>query len=285
MANKYLTPEQETEFIRQLEQESQGGVPDGGALTPGEEQQAFQEGAQMAAADAQNGQLPAVDAPAQPTDQTQTADAGAQLLSSLGFGSLEELVNAYKETLRSGSELREMLTQISALQQAMENDEQLDPNNPQDQMRIIARNEMKPVLDKQKADARNRLIQDKWNSSEAAKAADLADHMPDIQAILSANPGWALDGEGFQRAYDAARSKKYRSEKALMDDPEFLKRAASNEQVKKLVLEEHLQNIARTGDAIPQGITGGGSTPLTGKETITSMEEAKRKLQHMLGLK
>lgn len=283
MANKYLTPEQEAQFVRDLE--SQGGVPDGGALTPGEEQQAFQEGAQMAAADAQNGQMPAVDAPAQPADQTQTADAGAQLLSSLGFGSLEELVNAYKETLRSGSELREMLTQISALQQAMENDEQLDPNNPQDQMRIIARNEMKPVLDKQKADARNRLIQDKWNSSEAAKAADLADHMPDIQAILSANPGWALDGEGLQRAYDAARSKKYRSEKALMDDPEFLKRAASNEQVKKLVLEEHLQNIARTGDAIPQGITGGGSTPLTGKETITSMEEAKRKLQHMLGLK
>ena len=283
MANKYLTPEQEAEFIRQLE--SQGGVPDEGALTPGEEQQAFQEGAQMAAADAQNGQMPVVDAPAQPNDQPQTADAGAQLLSSLGFGSLEELVNAYKETLRSGSELREMLTQISALQQSLDNEEQLDPNNPQDQMRIIARNEMKPVLEKQKADARNRLIQEKWNSSEAAKAADLSEHMPDIQSILSANPSWALDGEGLQRAYDAARSKKYRSEKALMDDPEFLKRAASNEQVRKLVLEEHLQNIARTGDAIPQGITGGGSTPLTGKETITSMEEAKRKLQHVLGMK
>ena len=283
MANKYLTPEQEAEFIRQLE--SQGGVPDGAALTPEEEQQAVQEGAEMAAADAQNGQMPVVDAPAQLNDQPQTADTGAQLLSSLGFGSLEELANAYKESMRTGSEMREMLTQITAMQQAMSNDEQLNPNDPEDRMKLIVRNEMKPLLDKQKADARNRLVQEKWGKSAAASAADLSEHMPEITAMLQANPHWSMDEEGLQRAYDAVRSKKYRSEKSFMDDPEFLKKVASNEQVKKLVLEDHLQNIARTGDAIPQGITGGGSTPLTGKETITSMEEAKRKLAHMLGMK
>lgn len=281
MGNKYLTPEQEAEFMRQL---SQGGALDESALTPEEQQQAVQEGAQMAAEDAASGQMPVADAPAA-AEPTPEVNADAQLLQSLGFGSLDELANAYKETLRTGSEMREMLTQLAALQQAMDNEDDLDPNNPEDQMRRVIRSEFAPMLEKQKADVRNRLVQEKWSQSEAAKAADLSEHMPDIQAILSANPKWAMDEEGLQRAYDAARSKKYRSEESLMGDAEFLKRVAANPDVKKAVLEEYLQGVARTGDAIPQGITGGGNTPLTGRETITSMETAKNKLAQMLGMR
>lgn len=279
----YLTPEQEAEFIKQLE--SQGGALDGGALTPEEQQQAVQEGAQMAAEDAANGQMPGADAPAQPMEQAPEANADARLLQSLGFGSLDELANAYKETLRTGSEMREMLTQIAALHQAMENNDELDPNNPEDQMRRVVRSEFAPLYEKQKADIRNRLIQEKWGQSAAAKADDLSEHMDEIQAMLKSNPRLAMDEDGLQRAYDAVRSKKYRSEASLMADAEFLKKVAANPEVKKAVLEEHLQGVARTGDAIPQGITGGGNTPLTGRETITSMNDAKNKLAQMLGMR
>lgn len=279
----YLTPEQEAEFIKQLE--SQGGALDGGALTPEEQQQAVQEGAQMAAEDAANGQMPGADAPVQPTEQAPEANADARLLQSLGFGSLDELVNAYKETLRTGSEMREMLTQIAALHQAMENNDELDPNSPEDQMRRVVRSEFAPLYEKQKADIRNRLIQEKWGQSAAAKADDLSEHMDEIQAMLKSNPRLAMDEDGLQRAYDAVRSKKYRSEASLMADAEFLKKVAANPEVKRAVLEEHLQGVARTGDAIPQGITGGGNTPLTGRETITSMTDAKKKLAQMLGMR
>lgn len=279
----YLTPEQEAEFIKQLE--SQGGALDGGALTPEEQQQAVQEGAQMAAEDAANGQMPGADAPAQPTEQTPEVNADARLLQSLGFGSLGELANAYKETLKTGSEMREMLTQFAALHQAMENNDELDPNNPEDQMRRVVRSEFAPLYEKQKADIRNRLIQEKWGQSAAAKADDLSEHMDEIQAMLKSNPRLAMDEDGLQRAYDAVRSKKYRSEASLMADAEFLKKVAANPEVKRAVLEEHLQGVARTGDAIPQGITGGGNTPLTGRETITSMTDAKNKLAQMLGMR
>lgn len=282
MANKYLTPEQEAEFIKNLE--SQGGVPDGGALSPQEQQQAIQEGAQMAAADAQNGNLPEAEAPAeQPDAAAQQENAYAQMLTQLGFGSVDELANAYKETLRSQSEMRELLTQITALQQAMGNEEQLDPNNPDDRVKLIARNEMAPLLERQKADARNRLVQEKWNASDAAKAADLSELMPEIQAYLTSNPKYSIDEDGLQRAYDAVRSKKYKSEESLANDPDFLKRMAGNEQIKKMVIEEHLKEIARNGEAAPQPITDGGSTPLTTKKTVSGMEEAKRKLLSMLG--
>lgn len=281
MAN-YLTPEQEAQFIKDLQ--SQGGVPEGGALTPDQQQQAIQEGAQMAAADAQNGAVPGADAPANGQDQAaQQQNADAQLLSQLGFGSVDELANAFREAAKNASEMRDMLTHITAIQQAAGNEEQLDPNNPDDRARIIARQEMKPLLDKEMANARNRLVQEKWNASDAAKAADLAELMPDIQAYLQKNPRYAVDEDGLQRAYDAVRSGRYRSEKALMDDPEFLKRVASDEQVKKTVIEDYLQDIARNGEAVPQSISEGGSTPLTGKKQVSGMENAKQKLLSMLG--
>lgn len=281
MPNKYLTPEQEAAFIKDLE--SQGGVPDGGALSPEEQQQAIQEGAQMAAADAQNGTMPGADAPAEGQAAAQQEDANAQALSQLGFGSMDELVNAYKEASRTASEMRDMLTQISAIQQAVDNGEQLDPNDPDARFKQLIDSRMKPLLDSKKAEARNRLVQEKWRASDAAKAADLSNLMPEIQAYLTANPRYAVDEDGLQRAYDAVRSKMYKSEDTLTNDPEFLKRMADNEQIRKMVIEDHLQQIARNGEAVPQSITDGGSTPLTGKKTVSGMEQAKQKLLSMLG--
>lgn len=281
MANKYLTPEQEAEFIKDLE--SQGGVPDGGALPPDAEQQAIQEGAQMAAADAQNGTLPGADAPEKPDAATQQANADAQALGQLGFGSVDELVNAYREATRKESEMRSMLTEISAIQQALNNEEQIDPNDPDAKTKQMIQSAIKPLLDSKRAEARNHLIQEKWKSSAAASAADLADLMPDIQEYLKANPRYSVDEDGLQRAYDAVRSKRYKAEDTLTNDPEFLKRMAGNEQIRKAVIESYLQDIARNGEAAPQTITDGGSTPLTSKRQVSGMEQAKQKLFSMLG--
>ena len=101
MGNKYLTPEQEAEFMRQL---SQGGALDESALTPEEQQQAVQEGAQMAAEDAASGQMPVADAPAA-AEPTPEVNADAQLLQSLGclpsFPLLKQWQHSWKRTNRS----------------------------------------------------------------------------------------------------------------------------------------------------------------------------------------
>lgn len=275
----YLSAEQKAEFIKNLE--AQSGATEGNVLPPEAQQQALQEGAQMAEADAQNGDLPTE---ANVPPETVPENVDNKTLSQLGFGSVDELANAYREAVRSQSEMRDMLTQITAMEQAMGNEAQLDPNNPDDKVKLIVRGEIQPLLEKHRAEARNKLIQEKWSASDAAKASDIEELMPEIQAYLLAHPRYAVEDDGLQRAYDAVRSGKYRGENAMMADAEFLKRVAKDEQVRKMVIEDYLQDIARNGDALPQGIGSGGSMPMTGKKSnVNSMAQARQKLESMLG--
>lgn len=277
---EYLTPEQKAEFLKNLE--SQGGVPDGGALSPEEQQQAMQEGAQMAAADAQNGQLPEAGGPEAAQTETQAGVDGA-VLSQLGFTSLDELANAYRETLRTKSEMEGLLTELTAMQKAMENEDELG-DDQESQIRKVLRSDFKPMYDRMKADARNRVVQEAWKKSAEGKS-DLSELMGDIQAYLAEHSDLSMMEDGLDRAYHAVRSGKYRSEGALLSDPEFLKKVMDNPEVKKGVIEKYLQEVSRQGEAAPQTISDGGNTPLTAKKTASGMEQAKAKLAAMLGVK
>lgn len=293
MERGYLTPEQQQQFMAQLAQQEQqgasqdaqqGGGPDESALTPEEQQQAMEEGAQMAAADAQAGDAsqaePQTDAG---NGEQQEANPEQDTLSQLGFSSLEELANAYRDTLRSTSELKEMLTQLTALQQATDNAESLE-DDPDAAIKRVIRTELKPMYEKARNDARNRLVQEKWKAS-SSRMTDLAEQMGDIKAYFDQHPELALSEDGLDRAYDAVRSAKYRSEADMMADPEFLKRAAANDKIREAVIEAYLQGLARNGDAAPQSITDGGNTPLTGRKTVSGMDQARSKLAAMLGMK
>lgn len=115
---------------------------------------------------------------------------------------------------------------------------------------------------------------------------DLTDMMPEITAFIQEHPELAVTNDGLRRAYDGVRSKNYRSEKQLLEDDKFIERMASNEKIKDAVIKEYLSTAARNGEGVPTSISGGGNVPLTGKKQApSSMEQAKRGLAQMLGIK
>lgn len=277
-----LTPEQQQELLNQLQQ--MDGVPsdDGGELPPEAQQEAAQQGMAMAQAAAEAGAMPGADASGQQAPAPEV-DASAQTLAKLGFASVDELAQAFEAASQGASQYKGMLAQLLAFQQAEQNEDDLDQTAPDYAIRKAIRDEMAPVHERLREDARNQMIQDAWGRS-ALDLPGISDEMPDIKAFLEANPHLATSEDGLRRAYEGVRSKKYRSEKEMLDDPEFIKRFASDERIKKAVLESHLGEIARLGDALPATIGDGGGTPLTGKRRApTEREQARAGLLKMLG--
>lgn len=275
MPNKYLNSEQEAQLASMLSQQApaEEGAPQEGAQAP-------------APADANGAPAPEapVDAGAPAADQ-QAQNPLVQELASLGISSIEELVERYKDRESKATEYKDMLAQLLAYQQALDNEEELDNSDPLDSVKKAVREEIKPLYDKLQSDARNKVVQEAWNK-DAKEMPDIADVMPEIAQFIAEHPDLAVSNDGLRRAYDSVRSGKYRTEDQMLADDEFVKRMANNEKVKQAVLQQHLSEIARTGDNVPNSIGSGGSVPLTGqKQAPNSMAQAKNGLAAMLGLK
>ena len=274
MANEYLNNEQQEQLMAMLGQEQPN--PDGsspGAAAPVEDNA----GAASAPLAAPAPALVDSGAPAQP-------DPNAAL-SELGVSSVEELVERYKERDSKANEYKDMLAQMLAYQQALDNEKELDPADPMNSVKKAVREEMAPLFEKLQADARNKVVQEAW-SKDAQNMPDIADVMPEITEFIAQHPNLAVADDGLRRAYDSVRSSKYRTEEQMLNDAEFVKRMASNEKIKDAVLKDHLSELSRNGEAVPNSIGAGGGVPLTGqKQAPDSMQQAKRGLAQMLGLK
>jgi len=212
-------------------------------------------------------------------------DPNAAALAELGVSSIEELVERYKEREGKANEYKDMLAQLLAYQQALNNESELESTDPLDSVKKAVREEIKPLYEKAEADARNKIVQDAWGK-DAKEMPDIADVMPEITQFIAEHPELALANDGLRRAYDSVRSAKYKTEAQMLADDEFVKRMAANEKVRDAVLKTHLSEIARSGENIPNSIGSGGEIPLTGqKQAPNSMQQAKRGLAQMLGLK
>ena len=255
---EYLTREQRAELERQL-----GGQ---GGLTEEQAQEAMNEGMQMARADMQrNGEQ--------------------EMLREYGFGSVEELLGAYDRMKAAVGDLRGMLEQLLALEKADRTAAEMDALHPEYAVRRRIELELRPMREQMKRAARSRMIQQDWMDS-AAQMRDLEALLPEIAEYIMRNPRYAGESDGLARAYDAVRSKKYRGEEELLLDPAFIERMAGSEPVKEAVLRAHMEELRR-GGGIPQSVGAGseaGKTPLTGRKPITGMEQAKKRLEAMLGV-
>lgn len=274
MADKYLNPDQEAQLATMLNQQTspEENAPQGGEPAP----------ADATGAPAPEQQAP-VDSGAPAPEPA--ADPIAQVLSELGVSSIEELATRYKERESKATEYKDMLAQLLAYQQALDNEEQLDNTDPLDSVKKAVREEIKPLYEKLQADARNKVVQEAWNK-DAKEMPDIADVMPEIAQFISEHPDLAVSDDGLRRAYDSVRSKKYKTEAQMLEDDEFVKRMANNEKIKEAVLQAHLSEIARNGDNVPNSIGAGGNVPLTGqKQAPDSMSKAKQGLAQMLGMK
>lgn len=267
MADKYLNDDQQAQLMNMLNQQPPESQP-----SP---EQAPVDGAAA----------PDVAAEAPVDSGAASPDPMANALSELGVSSVEELIERYKERDGKANEYQDMLSQLLAFQQSLNNTEELDPSDPMNSVKKAVREEMQPIYEKLQADTRNKLVQEAWGK-DAELLPDIADVMPEITEYIAAHPNLAVENDGLRRAYESVRSSKYRTEAQMLADDEFIKRMASNDKIKNAVLQAHLSELARNGENAPASIGSGGETPLSGQKTApNSMQQAKRGLAQMLGLK
>lgn len=252
---EYLSPEQRTELEKQLQQND---LPEDQAET------AFQQGALMAQEDEEREQE-------------------RRLLNEHGFENATQLLEAWQRTQAAVTELREMLERLTALEQADRTAAELDPMHPEYAVRRRIELELRPMREQAKQATRNRMIQQDWKES-AVEMQDLEQMLPEIAEYIMRNPRYAGESDGLRRAYDAVRSAKYRDEDAMLDDPEFISRMASDKRIREEVLRAHLDEIRKTGN-VPQAVgvdAERGKTPMTTKRSVNGMEQAKKRLEAAL---
>ncbi len=246
---QYLTPRQRQLFIDRLAEEN-----DAPQLSGDQREAALQQGADMARADMQD--MPD-DEGFFPEEDAQDG-AMAERLAALGFENAEQLADAYERLERRYAGLMDDVRRIEAAGRARRNERRLE-NDPS---------------------GRNRVIQAIW-ASRAEELEDIAQFLPEMSAYIAGHPECAMETDGLERAYDAVRSHRYRSEERLLDDPEAVKRLSADPRVREAVLSAHLAGIYKSAAALPAFIDDGGNTPLA-EPAKGGMDRAKAKLTAML---
>ena len=240
--NQYLTPEQRAQFEQQLTED---------VLTEQERQEAFGQGVDMAQADM---------AQAEAADEVAASAEDREALRRSGFDSVQALLDAYEQSQRSLHEAEDALTQLGALARALENGEQLAPES---------------------GETRSHRVQDAWKR-RAGLMRDLEGLLPEIAEYIMAHPAFAMEEDGLERAYNAVRAGKYKSEEELLADPENVKRLSADPRVKSAVLTAHLAEVYKAGKDLPAFIAAGGGIPAEADKPQDGMEAAKAKLEAML---
>ena len=248
---QYLTPEQRQRFIDRLAEEEE--TPQ---LTDAQRTNALQQGADMARADMQA-------APDETNffadEEAPEADPLAERLAALGFEDAQQLADAYERLSRRYADLLSDVRRAESVGRARRNEEALAPD----------------------PDGRNRVIRAAW-VSRAAELEDVMQFLPEMSAYITDHPECALETDGLERAYDAVRSHRYRSEERLLDDPETVKRLSADPRVREAVLTAHLAGIYKSAAALPAFIDDGGSIPVSASGK-GGMAKAKAKLTALLG--
>ena len=187
-------------------------------------------------------------------------DADKAALKDSGFASVQALLEAYEASQAQLNEAIEALKRLNALARALENGRAIEPETPE---------------------AHSGRVQKAWKA-RAGALRDLEALLPEIAEYILAHPERSLEEDGLERAYDAVRAAKYRSDEELLGDPESVKRLAADPRVKNAVLVAHLAETYRAGRDLPAFIAGGGSIPAAPDTPAGGMQQARAKLEALL---
>ena len=248
---QYLTPRQRQLFIDRLAEEN-----DAPQLSGDQREAALQQGADMARADMRD--MPDSEDFFLKEEAQDGSGAMAERLAALGFENADQLADAYERLARRYADLMDDVRRIEAAGRARRNERRLE-NDPS---------------------GRNRVIQAIW-ASRAEELEDIAQFLPEMSAYIAGHPEYAMETDGLERAYDAVRSHRYRSEERLLDDPEAVKRLSADPRVREAVLSAHLAGIYKSAAALPAFIDDGGNIPVA-EPTKGGMDRAKAKLTALL---
>lgn len=294
------------EAQKAAEPEEQTATDTGEANVPTEaEAQAAQEANQQQI-DAANAQQAMDEGAAQQAIEEGAQQAAEETQAALpdGINSIEELASKYEELMQREQTraqdmqaLRDMNASLVSIAEALgytkdvgsvdlNVDEKLKQTDPEayarGQIRKEVAEQLKPMLEQQQKNLRGRMIDQAWKSF-AQEHEDVQDMMDDIREVIGESPELSDNEDGLSIAYTIARAKRYKPEKELMEDEEFINRAAENQKVRDKVIEKYLREVAKSGEGAPASVGNGGRPTPTGKKRPMSMAEAKKGFLKMLG--
>lgn len=220
-----------------------------------------------------------------------------------GMQSVEQLIQAYgalkSQNGQAGSDmqaLRDMNQQLVSIAEALgygkelggidlSVDESLAEKDPkaymQSQVRAEIAGQLKPLIEQQQKNLRGRLVDEAWRGF-ANDHDDVSDLMDDIREVMKDSPELYGDEKGLEVAYHLARSKRYTPEKAMMENDDFIGRAAANPKVREKVIKEYLEKVAKGGEDAPVTVgSGGKAIPAGPKQSPMTMEEAHKRARRM----
>ena len=216
-----------------------------------------------------------------------------------GMQSVEQLIQAYSalksQNGQAGSDiqaLRDMNQQLVSIAEALgygkdlggidlSVDESLAEKDPKAYMQSQVKAQLKPLIEQQQKNLRGRLVDEAWRGF-ANDHEDVNDLMDDIREVMKDSPELYGDEKGLEVAYHLARSKRYTPEKAMMENDDFIGRAAANPKVREKVIKEYLEKVAKGGEDAPVTVgSGGKAIPAGPKQSPMTMEEAHKRARRM----
>ena len=223
-----------------------------------------------------------------------------------GIADVNQLIARYNEAIARENqrgeqmrELRELNGQLVAIAEAigyskdigsvdLSVDESLMQSDPkayiQQRTRREVADQLRPMIEAQQRNLRGKLIDDAWRGF-TKDHEDIGGMMDDIKAVMSENPELYDSEKGLEAAYHLARSRKYMPENQMMENEDFISRAAANPKVKEKVIADYLKEVARGGEAAPVTVGGGGKAAAIGRKGAPkTIDEASKGLRKMMGL-
>lgn len=310
MAGRYL----DEEGLQKLDELLKAN--DAASPAPPEEQPELEEAAEVDEADEMNENTDAageMDAEAADEETVPDPNAGAEPQAPApeaptlpdGFQDVSQLIAAYNQMAgqmkQRGDDmkaLRDMNQELVSIAEALgfgkdlnsvdlSVDDKLRSDDPKEavrrEMQQEFRRQLQPLVEQQQANLRGRMIDQAWKQF-ASEHEDLADLMDDVREVIKETPGLSNNEDGLGIAYHMARSKRYTPEKAMMEDEEFLARAAANPRIQERVIEEYLKKVNKGGEDAPVSVGGSGKTvPAAKKKAPTTVKEAHRLFERRVG--
>lgn len=298
---EYLNAEQRAQLEAMLQEESPEIEPPEEGTEPDNEPETINENTE----EMSEGDAAAEDTPPTPDPNAGAApppDPQAPALPD-GIESVEQLVQAYNalrgQNNQAGSDmqaLRDMNQQLVSIAEALGYgkelngidltvDETLAEKDPkaymQSQVKAEIAGQLKPLIEQQQKNLQGRLVDEAWRGF-AREHEDVSDLMDDIREVMKESPELYGSENGLRVAYHLARSKRYTPEKAMLENEDFIGRAAANPKVREKVIKEYLEKVAKGGEDAPVTVGGGGKAIPAGlKQTPMTMEEAHKRARRL----
>lgn len=238
----------------------------------------------------------------------QVAETPSQTDLLLGkFKTVDDLASAYKNLETFNTQTRQELAQLRQMAQmnnqvpaqpqqaqptvediAQLNEKFLEQfyDNPLEAIKEVAKVMVEPIQQRIQAEE----IQKQWTEKArnfSQEHPDLFDHSQEIAQFFAENPELQMKPNALDIAYNAVKGAKAQpvDPMAYLSDPNFIAKAAQNEQVRNAVLQAHMQSIKNNPAPSLISAQQGGQQIATPENSPKTLKEGTSQFLKAFGIR